>query len=491
MASTAINMELKEVQGLLARGHSELKAASYVLLQITDAEKFPGWLRKKLHWITDGITKHGKIRVNIAFTHQGLLKQGAKEFVEYGFSVEFEHGMASEFRGRVLGDEDDNAMETWKWGGTQTPGIDLVLMVYAFDEDYLQEKLREFALKYEAGGLVEIMTIPASWNPFGKEHFGFKDGIAQPYIEGLSKKGPAHNTVPVGEFVLGYRDAYGKYPPSPLVPMSKDPHGYLHEHPEKKGYKDFGRNGSYMVFRQLIQDVKGFWGQVVRGVDREKGGPGIATVDEYIALAAKMMGRWPNGKPITLSPDKETPYSPGDEDFLFAANDEKGFKCPIGSHIRRANPRDTLPDNKPKSAIRISNRHRILRRGRPWGPPLVDTYDIGEMIAKENDGEERGLNFICFNTNFSRQFEFIQHHWSNNSKYGGLHEDPDPILGIRDSRYQGDTHNFTIEAEPLRRKVIDLHRQVHVRGGAYFFFPGLSALKYLAHLDIPPVNHGK
>lgn len=477
-------MELKEVQGLLARGHSDLKAAAFVMLQINDPESFRHWLRDKLHWVTDGITRHGKIRVNIAFTYVGLKQLRVPEAVEQGFSVEFVQGMATSYRARMLGDEADCGVEKWNWGGPNNDRIDLVLMCYAIDAPFLKEKLLEFEQKYAKGGLTEVTTLWASWNPYGKEHFGFKDGIAQPYIKGLSKKGPAHNTVPTGEFVLGHINAYGKMPVSPIIREEKDPGGYLHKAKNKKGFRDFGLHGSYMVFRQLSQDVKGFWNQIKEAVDREKGGAENATLDDYIQLGAKMFGRWPNGKPISLSPEKETPYNPEEEDFLFTDNDPHGHSCPIGSHIRRANPRDALPDNSPKSAVRVSNRHRILRRGRPFGPPLVPDYDIKKMFETPDDGQDRGLLFICFNTNFSRQFEFIQHTWNNNPKYAGLYDDPDPVLGIMDARHKGLTHNFTMEAAPLRRKITDLRRKVHVLGGEYFFFPGFATLKYLAHTDL-------
>jgi deferrochelatase/peroxidase EfeB len=170
-----------------------------------------------------------------------------------------------------------------------------------------------------------------------------------------------------------------------------------------------------------------------------------------------------------------------DNAFLFhQSGDADGFKCPIGSHIRRTNPRDSL-EPMPGSArsIEVGKRHRILRRGRPYGAPAAGSMNVAEIAAAGETAWERGLHFICFNTHIGRQFEFIQHSWVNNAKFDGLYEDDDPIVGSRGaSGAPGGV--FTIQGEPVRTRVTGMPRFVHVRGGGYFFMPGLRALRFLA-----------
>jgi hypothetical protein len=82
---------------------------------------------------------------------------------------------------------------------------------------------------------------------------------------------------------------------------------------------------------------------------------------------------------------------------------------------------------------------------------------------------------MCLCGSLSRQFEFIQHTWVLSPKFDGLYEDPDPLIGP-----PGRT--FTIQARPTRRRVTELPAFVTVRGGAYFFLPGLRALRWIGSL---------
>jgi deferrochelatase/peroxidase EfeB len=112
-------------------------------------------------------------------------------------------------------------------------------------------------------------------------------------------------------------------------------------------------------------------------------------------------------------------------------------------------------------------RHRLLRRGRSYGPriaePLVD------------DKAERGLHFICLCADIERQFEFVQQTWINNPVFGQLVGEVDPLVG---SQTAGDAV-FTIQREPVRRRLRDVKCFVTLRGGAYFFLPSIKALRWL------------
>jgi Dyp-type peroxidase family len=255
---------------------------------------------------------------------------------------------------------------------------------------------------------------------------------------------------------------------------------------------DFGKNGSYLVFRQLEQDVQGFWNYIEEARHKVPDAPPDRAGREW--LAAKMVGRWPNGTPLALFPDAPGPAVDQDADsFTYGANDDSfGNRCPIGSHVRRSNPRDTaLPvphdpelsgdpalDKKVRAdRLDLTNRHRILRRGRAYGPPVDEDYDI-DALRTVSSSEERGLHFLCFNANLSRQFEFVQSNWVQNPSFAGLSSDPDPLVGA-DRKVPFNARDFTIQGCPVRR-VRQLPRVVETRGGAYFFMPSRRALAFLA-----------
>ena len=238
-----------------------------------------------------------------------------------------------------------------------------------------------------------------------------------------------------------------------------DPGSILPESPAAKGRRDLGLNGTYLVFRQISQDVAGFW----RFRHQAAAGMWPGDADGPVRLASKLVGRWPSGSPLVLSPDKDGEKMRND--FEFAGPDPHGHGCPFGAHIRRANPRDALgPD--PKTALESARRHRLMRRGRAYGKRAEDPL--------KEDGVHRGLHFICLGTDLERQFEFVQQSWINNPVFAGLYREVDPLVG--DQAHAG---TFTIEAEPLRRRVQGLGAFTRIRGGGYFFLPGVRALRFL------------
>jgi deferrochelatase/peroxidase EfeB len=211
---------------------------------------------------------------------------------------------------------------------------------------------------------------------------------------------------------------------------------------------------------------------------------GAVDPDARIRLASKMVGRWPGGAPLVESPDADDPALCDHNDFLYhRAGDAQGFKCPIGSHIRRANPRDALePEPGSERSIEVGKRHRLLRRGRTYGPPVAASMEIPDMIARRDAPGDRGLHFICFNTDIGRQFEFIQHTWINNPKFDGLYEDDDPLVGDRGGSSGKPGGVFTMQSAPVRTRVKGMPRFSEVRGGGYFFMPGIRAVGFLGSL---------
>ncbi|GGR47335.1 Dyp-type peroxidase [Streptomyces netropsis] len=460
-------LDLDDMQGLITRGYSTLRWASFLMLSITDPAGARAALGQLTPRVTSGRAEPSDTAVNLAFTADGMRLLGLETPGPEGFPEEFVSGMTDPDRSRFLGDTGENAPRYWRWGGPATPPVHAVALLYARDEPglgRLEAEVRQVALA--TGSLAEVVRLGTA-ELTEREPFGFRDGISQPLIEGLPKATAAGagsaaggEVVKAGEFVLGYPNEYGLLTDRPLLPPPHDTAGLLPRVPGGTG-ADLGHNGSYLVFRQLRQDVEAFWGYLDEATRRPDGS---GDPDARDALAARMVGRWPGGAPLVHAPLRDDPALATDNDFGYFATDRDGLRCPLGAHVRRANPRDSL-DPRPGSAesVAIGRRHRLLRRGRAYA-------DGGP-----GGGTERGLHFLCLNANISRQFEFIQHTWLNNPNFNGLYDSPDPLVAPR----RNHRSTFTEQAEPLRTRRLDLPQFVSVRGGAYFFLPGLRALRFL------------
>jgi Dyp-type peroxidase family len=455
-------IEHADIQGLIARGYPDLRAATYLLLAVDEPVKARAWLAGLADQVTSGATRPADVALNVAMTAHGLSRLGLPDDVVAQFSNEFTAGMTTSHRRRSLGDVGASAPEAWLWGGPTTPSVDLLLILLARDEALLAE--RYTAVSAALNGVSEVMRLKTEVDLDGREHFGFADGISQPTIDGLSERMDVpSNVIQPGEIILGYANEYRQYTDRPLLDGA--PEGALPVDEAGHGQADLGRNGSYLVFRQLSQDVRAFW----RYVDAATGGD----AQRRGWLAARMVGRWPSGAPLTLAPHADDPALATANDFMYHYGDALGLKCPIGAHVRRSHPRDALdPDPGTERSVALDRRHRLLRRGREYGPPVDDPL----APAPPND-PERGLYFICLVANIARQFEFIQHTWLNNPKFAERYDEPDPIAG-----YHPPGSSFSVPAEPVRQRFTDLPQFVTTRGGAYFFLPGLRALRYVASL---------
>jgi Dyp-type peroxidase family len=415
--------------------------------------------------------KGGDPRLQIAFTPDGLAALGATEAEREGLSQEVTDGMAR--RARFLGDGEHLA---WELGGPEAPRIGAMLACFAGTHGELEDIVAERTREITALGAT-CVAEPSTWIGT-REHFGYADGISQPIIaRKRAREVDPNHVVPAGEILLGYENAYGRVGNGPRATR---PDGTV---------VDLGKNGTYLVFRKLEQHVTEFWSyfreQAIALLDSGVG-PGrdctAAEMDAWIDwLAAKSIGRWRSGAPLVLTPDHEDPAKAGASvvnKFDFRELDLRGDRCPIGSHIRRANPRDARePDTSTvEESRKVIRRHRVLRRGRSWGAPM----DRQDAINGVRDGVRRGLLFICLQASIARGFEFVQQTWLSNLGFGGLSRESDPLAkGEVDPR--GSPHDgFTIPCHPLRLRLHGMPRFVTTCGGDYFFLPSMTALRYFA-----------
>ncbi len=268
-------LDLDDIQGLVARGYPQLPFASYVLAGIGDQATARAWLAHLVGQITPVPDRPADWALNVAFTASGLARLGLPSTVLRVFSNEFVSGMTTPHRRRMLGDVGASAPEEWLWGGPSTGRIDVLLLLFARDEPTLTERYAAFRDGFAAGGLAELCKLDSLVDLGGREHFGFADGISQPIIEGLSPRvGPPSGTIRAGEVILGYPNEYGRYTERPTLKPEADPQRLLPPDPAGSSGVDLGRNGTYLVFRHLSQDVRAFW----QFVDAASRGPD-GTVD--------------------------------------------------------------------------------------------------------------------------------------------------------------------------------------------------------------------
>ena len=494
-------LDRADMQGIILRGYAELPHSTFYLLNITDPGSFKQWLDERLrrHDITTGGDSRGAQAraLNVAFTAIGLNKLGVpteplavpvdSESAPYdGFGLEFREGLVVPHRSRFLGDVDESDPARWSWGGTNQEAaradqIDLLCLLYGETSDGVAQAWSGLAPARNVATVVYHLDVylPAD----GKEHFGFTDGVSQPTIrftkrdyDTTERADRAMHVVEAGEFILGYENANRRMPLSPAVRQDDPARARLLPRLKERSVfrrspldtlRDFGRNGTYLALRQLHQNV-GLFRQFLRA----NAGDDRMNQDR---LAARVIGRWPSGAPLTVWPDAD-PWSDNPRasptpaelnSFGYDADDRYGHRCPIGAHIRRGNPRDSTAhvDGEIHSLRRV-NFHRLLRRGRLYGDPVPSN---GQQVS---DADSRGLAFLCLNTDLRRQFEFVQQTWISSDKFGGLLDERDPLVG-----HSG---QFTLQGAMGSEHACGLRRFVVVRGGSYFFLPGMRALRYLA-----------
>lgn len=443
LAKTATaTLEFDDIQHFLIH-RSPALAARYEFLTFQKPSAGRAWLRG----ITEKVTTAAAVRsgqldarwVTLALSWNGLRALGLDNHSLASFPEEFRQGMVA--RAEVLGLTGANDPAHWRGGLTS---VDLHAIVILFACDVAErERCRIEHEKFlsQCPGVEELSSLDLEAIPpfdYAHEHFGYRDRLSQPAIEGTGEEpmpgsGPA---IKAGEFFLGYPDEEG---PSAVGPK-----------PEI-----LARNGSYLAYLMMEEHVGAFRDFLCQHGE---------TQDEQELVAAKLMGRWRSGAPLVLTPEEDDPKLAGDyqrtNDFDFGKMDPHGYACPLGSHIRRMNPRDTAAN---------MNRRKMIRRGGTYGPPLPE--------GAPEDGRERGIAAFIGCASLVRQFEFAMNVWANDPNFHELDNERDPIFGTQDGSF-----DMTIPKRPIRKKITSLPAFTTIRGGAYFFLPGIKALRYLASL---------
>ncbi|MDQ1242358.1 MAG: hypothetical protein QG586_1712 [Pseudomonadota bacterium] len=470
----SVELRLADLQGNILRGYRK----AYVRHLVLSVDS-PAAARR---WLLDAIsgdesrapqittaepwTERRRTCVNIGITHAGLAALGVPPASLDSFPHEFVAGMAA--RNMLLGDTGPSDPSRWKPEWRHREQVHVMISVHA-DDPVDRAAIGDRVLGAHGAFRLRAALDGGAFSG-GKVHFGYRDGIAQPQFYGVHDPDSRRDDQPfveVGAMLLGHAT------PVENVRWEVPQPGVL------------GLNGCFNAFRVLEQRVEEFEQFLTSCADALLKDPLSETLlppgaeaqwdppmTRHAALrelvAAKMLGRWRNGTPLALSPTSPSPRPPMGDAGLNSfgyATDPDGQKCPIGSHIRRSNPRDA------RTVQRNTNRsRRLVRRGIPYGPP----YD-----PEHPKTAERGLlgSFMC--ANLSSQFEAIQYDWTNlgllDPRITGSN---DPILGNNDPLFSH--FSFPVGKESVTFR--GFPHFIHTRGGAYLFQPSISAIRHLALL---------
>jgi deferrochelatase/peroxidase EfeB len=420
-------------------------AGRYDFLSFADPAAGRAWLSEVSGEVTSGAAVRaspGRAHwVTLAFTWSGLRALGVDDASLATFPEEFRAGMAA--RAGVVGATGHNHPDHWD-GGLADPALHALAVLFARDVAERDRRRDEHArLLSRTPGVRVLSSLDLeAIAPEPREHFGYRDRLSVVPIEGTGAEPQPGSGRPLapGEFFLGYPDESGTVAPLPQPEV-------------------LSKNGSYLAYVRYEEHV---------GVFREFLRRHGQTREEQELVAAKLMGRWRSGAPLVLAPERDDPALATDlqrtNDFDYGKMDPYGYACPVGAHIRRMNPRDTA-DNV--------ERRQMIRRGGTYGPPLPE----GAL----DDGAERGIAAFLGCASLVRQFEFAMNVWVNDPTFKDLGNERDPIVGTQDG-----TFDMTIPRRPIRRRLEGLPAFTTLRGGAYFFLPGLRALQLLARGDRSP-----
>lgn len=530
-------LNLADVQGniLTAYGRQGFPKGRFFVLNVRDGAKGRKLLLDLLPEVTSGlrwpsrkdipteevVATRPKVALNFGFTFWGLLALGLSIRSLRGMPEEFMDGMAA--RAAILGDDFpgdsiDHWDDVWKHDGEADRRVHVLVTLNAQMDAKTGLPVPELEMMYQRikgmcrqtdGGVViltghrgpdpdyqplsAILNPPPlpgdDYTPTPNEHFGFTDGIGDPVFEGQFPKSTEDYRVvgngklggdgvwrplATGEFLLGYPDEAQETAGGPM-PLS------------------LALNGTFMAYRKLHQNVVAFRQYIDAQAEIYQRMYNVS--HDLIAretVMAKIAGRWADGTPLSLAPTWDdllafnVRYPMNGErpkalsDFTYH-DDPQGLKCPMTSHLRRTNPRDGLDPTDNPSLPRapngsvLNNRRRILRRGLPYGTASKDA----------TEEEEHGIVMLNVCASLFRQFEFVQQQWINYGLDFNVGNEVCPLVGAH-----REGAKFVIPTDPRTGAppfiAARMPNFVETRGGAYFFIPGMTALRMIAMGVVDP-----
>ena len=438
-------LDLHEIQATVLRLRPAPYFGSHVALRVDNAQAGRELLGRLTPHVDSAANwwKPASAWLSVALTYTGLEALGLPQNSLQSFPDAFRVGMAA--RSRELRDDGVNDPKNWEplFGKGQ---IHIALNAFSDSEEKWRRVID--VAREQCDGLSGVRVLAVQdfgAQPGDLNSLGYKDGIDQPAIEGSGVEPLPGQGRPIkaGEFILGYPGEAGILLPVPQPDI-------------------FGRNGTYVGFRKY-QSLVGAFNRFLRANG--------STEAERELVAAKLVGRWRSGAPLTLAPEVDNPALGADpqrnNDFNYA-NDPHGRQVPFGSHIRRMNPRDTQ-----LTRLTDVNIHRLIRRGTAYGKP----YDASDL-SEADDQVPRGAIFLFISAKAMTTMEFLQQEWINDGNFIGIGSERDPIIGR-----QEEGAIFTIPREPVRHRLRGIETFNVLRGGEYFFMPSISALNWLANLS--------
>ena len=445
MAARATTLELHEIQATVLRPRPAPYFGTHVLLRVDDGRAGRAFLRRLTPHIDSAADWWSAVNpwLEVGISYAGLKALGVPQDSLQSFPEAFREGMAA--RARHLGDEGVNDPKNWD----QPYGKGEVHIGVSAFSDSEENRRRILGIAREQfadfSGVSVLAMQDFGAQPGDLNSLGYKDGIDQPAIEGSGVDPLPGQGQPIkaGEFILGYPGEAGFPLPMPQPDI-------------------LGRNGTFVGFRKYQSRV-GAFNRFLRASG--------STAEEQELIAAKLVGRWRSGAPLTLAPEADNPALGADplrnNDFNYS-DDPRGRKAPFGCHIRRMNPRDTK-----LTRLTDVKLHRLIRRGTTYGPP----YDPN-ALSEADDQVPRGAYFLFISAKAMATIEFLQQEWINDGNFIGVSNERDPIIGL-----QEEGAAFTIPKAPVRRLVHGIETFNVLRGGEYFFMPSISALNWLANLS--------
>jgi Dyp-type peroxidase family len=450
---SAVEVDFSNIQANVVRSYG-YPFSRHLLFHFPDTGNAKSFFRDVLTRVStadQSLQSKPEPLINVGITYQGLRCLGVAATTLDNFDAVFQEGPD----GAALGDLTPvSNPDTWWEMQFRTEDVHCIVHIHCNTEKSIELGSSYLRTLSKSLGVSELLprkdgtTLDGRSLGGGRVHFGYKDGIGQPTVawNGSPSSSPDSNELHYRHFLLGYaNDSVPSYPrDGPAAALTKD--------------------SSYMVFRWVYQDVAAFNHFLhERALDFA---PDLTRNDAEELLAAKLVGRWRDGTPLVLSPERPSGGKASQNNFLYASTDPKGLRCPVSAHIRIANPRDQELD----SVTKFEAFPRLIRRGVPYGPELTSTQD---------DGADRGLlgMFLC--SDIRRQFYTIMSWLNRNSfspVFAGSRQVQDPVCGNRSK--SADT-SFKIPTNSGATIFRDLPKFIRTKGTAFFLVPSRTTLGFL------------